>query len=449
METLKTQVLIIGGGASGLNAALHLNSKSVILVEKRGSNSAVSFWNLMVKPKGELREKILKTGNYLNNRQLVETFLSNYKSSIDDLEEIGIKLRKSNIGLIPDYKFPGVKIRKIFLKRIERRTNVMSGKVTRFLTDEEGNLRGAIVERENQVGKIKIFFDYLILAAGGISGLFKFTTGSKSCDGSILSLCLEAGLVMEGLEFFMYHPFLIVDKRFPRVLISGEILTKMGYEDGKGNQFLSEDVTYALKSNKHHSIFFQMAREFSLKAVEGPIFGRLVCSNEWFEKFKRENEFGFIFKNFKKDDIGKIEFHPAFHFLVGGVAINQRAQTSQENVYAAGEITGGLHGSNRVGGLAILEALVFSKIAALEINKKIKKFPKKLTIPKRIKEIGNLGVSETVKKKIWETLGPVKKRESLRKFKKFLEAKSELSSQEKLIKKIVELRLICDSKNYE
>lgn len=84
-----------------------------------------------------------------------------------------------------------------------------------------------------------------------------------------------------------------------------------------------------------------------------------------------------------------------------------------------------------------------------EINKKIKKSSKELAALKRVKEIGSLGLSETIKERIWKTLGPIKKRKDLVRFEKLLKTKNKLTSQEKLIKKIVELRLICDSKNYE
>jgi len=240
----------------------------------------------------------------------------------------------------------------------------------------------------------------------------------------------------------MFHPFLLNDKRLPRVLISGDILTKMEYEDENGKSFLSEEITKALRTNEHHCVFPKMTREFYSQSLKGKIFGRFVCSNIWFEKFKKENEFGFIFKNSKKDILKKIEIQPAFHFSIGGLVINKNSQTNKKNVYAAGEITGGLYGSNRIGGLAILEALVFGKIAAMDINKKIKKQKRDIVISDKATKIGKLGLSDELKKKNWEILGPIKKKEELEKFKKFLENKKILTSQEKLIKKIIEICLL-------
>lgn len=438
MKKIKTQVLIIGGGAAGLNTAFNLKNNEVILIEKSGANSLLSPWNLMIKPKNQLRKEMLRTGDKINDLELLEVFLGDYRRAIKDLKQMGIKFRKSNIGLVPDYPFPGLNVKKIFLNKLNGgNIKFFKGKVENFLIDKKGEIKGVIVNSFSGE-KSKIFFNYLVLAAGGLGGFFKFTTGSKDTDGSILSLCFEAGLKMRHLEFFMFHPFLITDKRLPKVLISGDILTKMEYENEKGEKFLSKKTETALKTNQYHHIFPQMTKEFYLQSLKSKIFGRLICSDEWFEKFKKENEFGFIFKNLKKSEIKKIEIHPAFHYSIGGLVINKDGQTSQKNIYAAGEITGGLHGSSRIGGLAVLEALVFSKRAALSINKKI---AKEVSISEKTLKIGKLELSKLTKEKTWKALGPVKEKKELEKLKSFLENKKTLASQEKLLKEITKICL--------
>ncbi|MFP4022522.1 MAG: FAD-binding protein [Candidatus Paceibacterota bacterium] len=70
MEIIQTDTLIIGGGAAGLNAALNLNKSKVTLVEKGGSNSVISPWNLMIKPEEEIREKIIKNGHQMSDPKI-------------------------------------------------------------------------------------------------------------------------------------------------------------------------------------------------------------------------------------------------------------------------------------------------------------------------------------------------------------------------------------------
>ncbi len=446
MQEIKTKVLIIGGGAAGLNSILHLKTKDVILIEKGGSNSRISPWNLMVKEREEIKEKILNNGKKKSNPQVLDVFLDCYLEVIDDLKKIGVKLRKSNIGLVPDYRLPGNEVREIFIQKIKNKAKIFKGEVKNFLVSKKDNkIKGVKVFLFSSQEEIKIFFDYLIIASGGMAGLFLFNTGSNNVDGSILSLSYEAGLTLRDLEFFMFHPFLITDKRFPQALISGEILTKMRYEDEKGKEFLSPKIKKALLTDNHHYVFPQMTREFYQQSLKSKIFGRLTCSSQWFEKFKRENEFGFVFKNFEKEKIKKIEIHPAFHFSIGGLVINKKAQTSQKNIYAAGEVAAGLHGVNRIGGLAILEALVFSKIAALEINKKLAKEKKKIRIFRKdnsIEEVGTTGITQEMKKLVWQNLGPIKNKEKLEKFQDYLKKKKTKTSQEKLIEKIVQISLL-------
>ncbi len=436
METLKVQILIIGGGVAGLNCALNLSTEDVVLIENNGSNSLLSAWNLTGAKRETLKEEMLTSGGGLNDKKLLEVFLDNLQKAVKDLRKIGVEFRKSNIGLIPVYLFPGVEIRKIFLEKLERKKiKIINGKVIKFLIDKKGKIRGVEAVLPKQKNKIIIFFNYLVLASGGLSGFFNFKTGSEGCDGSIISLCNDAGLRTRDINSFMIHPLLITDERFPRVLLSGDLLTKMTFEDEEEEKFLSPKSTLALKTGKHHSLFEEMGREFYIQSKKGKIFCKIKCSDHWFENFKKNNEFGYIFKNFKRGDIGKIEIHPAFHYLSGGIAVNERAQTSQEHIYAAGEIVGGLHGKNRVGGTAIIEAMVFAKIAANQINQEMIDNGKAVGIPVKIKRVGSLGLSEKMKERAWKFMLFGRKND-LKIMNTFLKKKT-LSSQEKLLKTII------------
>ncbi|MFP4539565.1 MAG: FAD-binding protein [Candidatus Paceibacterota bacterium] len=440
MEIIQTDTLIIGGGAAGLNAALNLNKSKVTLVEKGGSNSVISPWNLMIKPEEEIREKIIKNGHQMSDPKIVDAFLKEYSRSVEDLKEMGIDLRRSNIGMVPRYSFPGSEVRKIFIEKLkDKNTNFLQGEIVKFLLNENGSIVGAEFSPTSSSTRVRIFFNFLILASGGLGGFFDHKTGSSDSDGSILALSFEAGSQLRDMEFFMFHPFLIVDKRLPRALISGDILAKMEYIDENGNNFLSEKVSQALKNNEHHHIFHEMTKEFYLQSLKSKIFGKLTCSHQWFEKYKMENEFGYVFQNFTKSELDQIEIYPAFHFSIGGLVIDENGQTNQENVYAAGEITGGLHGGNRIGGLAILEALIFGKRAALSINKRE---VKEVQVPDEIRELGDLGISKEIKNKVWRSLGPIKRKDELEELKKLLSSKTNLTSQERLLSKIVEICLL-------
>lgn len=443
MKTIKTFCLIIGGGAGGLSSGINFlkNFKSenktekCIIISPNISNSAISPWNIMECTETEVENKIKKAGDNLSDPEVLAVFSQNHKNSFAILEKLGIKLVKSNIGKVP--KIRGVEIIKKFRKRFnELGGKIINGTVTNFLIDMNKEIKGVIGEKNNE--KIKIISDQLIITAGGLTNLYKYATGysSKSIP-NILSLCLEAGIKIENLEFNMFHPFLIIDKRLPKTLISGEILQKANFVDGKRKEFLTKKIKDALRNNQHHYVFPEMTREFYTQSSKSRIYMDLSdISEQYFEKYKKENEFGWIFSGKKLEDVRKVEIHPAFHYSIGGIKINSKAETNKKNVYAAGEITSGLHGSNRIGGFAVSEALVFGQIAGKEAAKKAKIPEEKETI-----KTGNSHITEELKELVWNNLGPIKNYGKLIKLKEKLENKSNLFSEEKLVLEMIKSSL--------
>ena len=70
----------------------------------------------------------------------------------------------------------------------------------------------------------------------------------------------------------------------------------------------------------------------------------------------------------------RIEFTPGgAHFFMGGVRINERCETNIEGLFAAGEVSGGVHGANRMGGNAMVEIIVFGARAGRHASEYAKK----------------------------------------------------------------------------
>ena len=138
---VKTKVLLIGGGAAGMSVVLHLENKDVILVETPKSNSVISPWNIMIKSRKELKEKMLVTGNNMNNRRLLNKFVKYHGNVIADLESYGVMFRKSNIGVVPIYKKSGFKIKNILDKKIkEKGIKNIKGIVESFIVNKKGHI---------------------------------------------------------------------------------------------------------------------------------------------------------------------------------------------------------------------------------------------------------------------------------------------------------------------
>jgi len=440
MKTIKTFCLIIGSGAAGLEAGISFlknfstskkEIKKCIIVSPIISNSRISPWNIMDCSEKEIKEKIWNAGNHLSDPEILKTFSENHKHSISILKELEIPLKKSNIGYIPCLS--GTNIINIFEKKfISLGGERINGFVEKYLVNQEGIIKGAVVYHGNE--RINLIASKIIIASGGLTSLYKYTTGySYDSMPNILALSLEAGIALENLEFNMFHPFLIIDKNLSTSLISGEILQKGKYADNKGKEFLSKEIKDALINNTFHSLFPKMVNEFYTQSLKSKVYMDISnLSDDYFERYKKENEFGWIFKNKKLNEVKKFEIHPAFHYSIGGIKINSKSETNQEGVYAAGEVTTGLHGANRIGGFAISEALVFGKIAGENAAANI-------TLPKEdnLTVIGNSLIDSRIKNIFWNNLGPIKKYKDLESLKTKISLKNNLSSEEKLVLEII------------
>jgi len=437
---MESYCLVIGAGAAGLSAGISFlrnfgkkdsSIDNCIILTTGESNSSISPWNIREKAPAEIRREIWESGNRLSDPEVLDVFVRNYSKAIKFLRELGVPLRPSNLGKVPTTRRKGSYLIKEFENLGGKR---IVGKVIKFLINENKRIQGVKVMIDNQ--ETEIIADQIIIASGGLANLYEYSTGCLTeATPSVLALALEAGIKLTGLEFNMFHPFLILEKNLSKVLISGELLQKARYVDERGNQFLSEGIRYALRNNKHHSRFPEMTREFYNQSLKSKVYMDISeNSEEYFENYKRENEFGWIFAGKNFEDVKRFEIHPAFHFSMGGIKINKNAETNHDSVYAVGEAAAGLYGSSRIGGYAIPEALIFGEIAGKNAALKVKK-PEYETLI----EIGNSHISRELRKEVWENLGPVKKRENLKRFRKKLE-KTGLSSEEKLV-----LRMIDDS----
>jgi len=429
-------IVILGKGAAGLCLGISLlekGEKNVLIVAGGVSASYVSAWNLMEKKPEEFEKAILETGNGRNNKAMVKAFTENVSDAYSFFEKHGIDFRKSNMGRIASGKMPGKtvveKLEQEFLKKGGR---IKTCTVTGMLL-KKNRLVGIIADKE------KIFGDVFALAFGGLGSLYQHSTYFTS-NYCLLSLALEAGIEIKNLEFNMFQPFLIIDKRFPKAMFSGKILKEMKFVDEEGKEFLSDEIRQALAENNHHYIFDKMAREFYLQERKGKIFAELVDQNKMPEN---QEEFAHIFEGKSLEEMRKFEIATALHYSLGGIKVNAKGKTNLDNVFALGECATGLHGASRIGGTAILECVVFAKIAAKEIAEqdfektenptgneidREDSFDKEVTIP---------AISKEEKEIFWQSLGPVKSRKRLE---ELAEKKAETAC-EKLLKKAAKASL--------
>lgn len=364
----------------------------------------------------------MKGGHNINNPELVKTLTENSASAVKWLESMGAEFGKvvRGGGATVDRLHPakgGAPIGEYIvpiLKKTAEENKVdirLWNKVTEILKDKDGNVIG--VKAVNKEGKeYTIKAKSVIDTAGGFGANLEMvvhynpdlkdfqTTNQPGATGDGMVMAEKIGAQLVDMKEIQIHPTTIPGNGFlvsEAVRSNGAILVN---HEGKRfiNELLTRDVVskgiLALPEKTAYLVFDDGIRNTAALfeeyfksgfVVEGSTLEDLAAkikvspenlkaTVETYNKYvgaKNDTEF-------KRDsmphkvDTGKyyaIEITPGIHHTMGGVKINTNTEVIGQgdkpikNLYAAGEVTGGVHGGNRLGGNAVLDIIVFGRIA--------------------------------------------------------------------------------------
>ncbi|MBE7092910.1 MAG: FAD-binding protein [Clostridiales bacterium] len=380
---LDTDVLIAGCGQAGLSAAYEVlkQNKKVILVSKNdecASNYVLGF-NAPVNENDsvELYENdTLQGGLNIGNKNLARALSEGSLEAVELLEKQGFIFDKDN-GEYNLLKPLGCSCAR--LVHIENHTGrttvskywdfvnqmgaqVLSNSMIVDLLVKDKKIIGAKVINK-QTGEIYIVkCKSVILATGGIH-IAKDSTYPKFMTGDGYALAYKAGARLVDMEFIQFEPCRCI---YPKKLgISTTLLAKGGQiKNNKGERFLlkhyqneglvSKDMLARLialevqngNGSQHSGVYLDLTLLDPKEIIEN--------HSLYYQRFIKEGI------DLTKDII---EVGPAAHSFMGGIVIDEQCRTDIEGLFAAGEVAGGIHGANRVGGNAGSEIYVFGKIA--------------------------------------------------------------------------------------
>lgn len=382
-----TDVLIAGSGCSGLYAALNLpKDKKILIITKKSaeeSNSFLAQGGICVLNGDDDFDSFfndtLKAGHNENDKNHVSIMINSSREIINDLVSLGVDFTKKSDGSFDYTKegahskprilyhkdITGKEITTKLLQEVRRRSNITLMEHTTLIDiiTENNRCYGGIIEDENKTIK-PVFANYVVLATGGIGGLFKHSTNYPHLTGDSLGMALKHCVETKNLNYIQIHPttlysphnsersFLISEsirgegaylydknkERFtnellPRDILTNEIFTQMKKDE---TEFVWEDLSVIPeKTLKEH-------------------FPNIVnhCSEKGFDPLKEP-----------------VPVVPAQHYFMGGIKVNSNSKTSMENLYAVGETAcNGVHGRNRLASNSLLESLVFAKRSAIDIS---------------------------------------------------------------------------------
>ncbi|MBS0362503.1 MAG: L-aspartate oxidase [Proteobacteria bacterium] len=237
-----------------------------------------------------------------------------------------------------------------------------------LLQDADGRVRGVVAEHEGAL--IEITASAVILATGGIGGLYAQTTTPAELKGEGLALAALAGALIADPEFVQFHPTAIDIGRDPAPLAT-EALRGEGavLVDAEGERFMAR---YSNQAELAPRDVVARAIHAERAAGRGAFLDAREAVGEAFP-----HEFPAVFAACLSGGIDPrvqpIPVAPACHYHMGGIATDADGRTTLPGLYAAGECAAtGVHGANRLASNSLLEAAVFGaragRAAAAEIE---------------------------------------------------------------------------------
>lgn len=385
---MKTDILIVGSGCAGLYCALNLpKDKQITIITKSDAESNDSYLAqggmCMLKAESDYEaffEDTLKAGHYENDKTSVEIMIRTSPEVVKDLLSYGAVFQRDENGelaftregahsqkrIIYHEDITGKEITSTLLSKVKEQDNISILEHTTLLDIVEQNniCYGAIIQMAN--GNIEVVqSDYMVLATGGIGGLYKHSTNYRHLTGDAQAIAIRHGIELKDMDYVQIHPTTLYAKEGRSFLISESVRGEGAVLRNKdGERFVNELLPRDLLTIE---IWKQMEKDGTEFVWEDL---RTIPEDELQEHFpniiEHCKEMGY--------DVTKecIPVVPAQHYFMGGIKVDYHSKTSMEQLYAIGETAcNGVHGKNRLASNSLLESLVFAKRAAMQMTENI------------------------------------------------------------------------------
>ncbi|MDD1610262.1 MAG: L-aspartate oxidase [Methylococcaceae bacterium] len=400
-------VLIIGSGGAGLSLALKLAEQSirVAVLSKFALTAGSTYYaqggiSAVFDAEDSIESHIddtLDAGAGLCDPNIVRLTVTHGKRSINWLREQGvvfteeestdgeIKLHLNREGghshrrIVHTADATGKAVSLSLIDRAKEHTNIelfehhnVVELITRPAVDQTGKrVVGAYVLDAKQQQVKTMTARVVVLATGGASKVYLYSTNPQSATGDGIALAWRAGCRISNMEFMQFHPTCLYHPHAQSFLISEAVR-------GEGGKLILPDGSPFMHNFDARA---ELApRDIVARAIDHEIKKRgidcvyLDISHKP-EAFIREH-FPTIYETCLKFDIDitkqPIPVVPAAHYTCGGVLTDSYARTDIHNLYAIGEVAStGLHGANRMASNSLLECLVFAERASEDILQKL------------------------------------------------------------------------------
>ncbi len=386
------QVIVVGSGLAGLSAAIEASEQgcSVAIFSSKTLFSGSSFypgtWGFgLVGPENEadneeLVDTVCSVGCAIPDRELVKSFVSGINPAIDRLCQLGFTPHKAEMAsqreYIPcfDHKHRNWNgIDKVTLKNTfthciqERKITVFENSKLLEIVKENSRVIGAVFGNQHEIR----FFGCraLVLATGGYGQLFRHHLCTDDVNGYGQYAALKAGCSLINMEF-MQMMIGFLDPGY------GTVFNEKTYRFAEfisetGAPLLSETQKKALELRSSHGPFTSTLSSMCIDTAihqtymqtgSGPRVSYTDAAARELPEFVKVY-FDWLQKEKHISIEDPVEIALFAHASNGGVRIDDRGFTGIPGLYACGEVTGGMHGADRLGGLSTANGLVFGQRA--------------------------------------------------------------------------------------
>jgi fumarate reductase flavoprotein subunit len=399
LQTLDTDILILGAGGAGLFAALHAKRAQPDLdvtiavkglLGKCGCTRMVQGgYNVALAAGDSIERHFMDTiegGGWLNNQELAWLLVSQAPVRIRELEnEVGCFFDRNPDGTVHQKAFAGQTFDRTVHKGdltgieiINRLSEQIWRREVRRLEDHraldlipasDGSGLAGVYMLDMRTGEpLMVRARATLLATGGGPTMYLYHTPSGDKTGDGMAMALRAGLPLRDMEMVQFHPTGLLAG--PGTRMTGTVLEEGlrgsgGYlVDATGKRFMFEYDPRGERATR--DIVSRAVMDRIRKGHASPnggvwiSMGHLGPENvrrEFKGMVERCADCGFDLA------AGRVEVIPTAHYMMGGVMFTPDCRTEMPGLYTAGEDTGGVHGANRLGGNGVANSTVFGGLA--------------------------------------------------------------------------------------
>lgn len=388
-------VIIAGSGIAGLYAAINLDSDLRVLVVSKKEltlcNTALAqggiagvYDNEDDSPKLH-KEDTFVAGGFENNPLTTDILVNEAKIDIEKIIQLGVEFDKKPDGSYHRTLEGGHSRHRVFHNKDSTGYEILTKLISyvktlpnieilenALISDIAKTETGFSFEIEIDGVKNTCNSHYAMICTGGIGRVYQFTTNSAIATGDGIAFAFNMGAKIKNLSYIQFHPTAFNDHKSRECFLISEAVRGEGayLKNCHGERFMhnyDKRLELAPRDVVSHSIIFESQKTGSENFY-------LDISHKDAEFIK--NRFPMIYKNLL--DVGydltkeMVPIFPCHHYLMGGIDVNSVGKTSVDRLYACGECSHtGVHGNNRLASNSLLEALVFSRRASDDINRKI------------------------------------------------------------------------------